>query len=95
MAFLAGSVLGTFVISRIFWILAWKWSNSVTKAIVLNMVSALVIIPGDYFTAIRAGEPKNLLRVALLYGGCQALVFLLDFVRVRQQARRAATQWRR
>jgi hypothetical protein len=86
-----GAVAGTYVISRIFWLIAWKWPNSTTKAIVLNVVSALVIIPGDYLAAIHAGDPNIDFRSgALLYGACQILVFLMDYARVAPQQTKKA-----
>ena len=89
MAQLIGALVGTFVLSRIFWLIPWYGRNTDTKAITLNALSALVIIPADFLAAVSAGKDANFYGGALLYGGCQFLICLYDIFRLKQVASQA------
>jgi hypothetical protein len=79
---LIGALLGTFLISRLFWVATKKWPDSIGKAIFLNVVCALIIIPLDY--SVRDGA--NLGEEILLYGMCQVVVFVIDVVWLGRRA---------
>ena len=78
MAFLLGALFGTFVISRLFWVVARGWPNSIGKAIALNVFCAAALIPIDYI--VRGDLP--LVQELIIYGGCQTLVLIFDVVRI-------------
>jgi hypothetical protein len=77
MAELIGALLGTFLISRVFWLLTRGWPNSLNKAAALNVICAAVVMPLDF---IVRGDPSYL----ILYVGCQAVVLFYDVVRIRR-----------
>jgi hypothetical protein len=77
MAELVGALIGTFVISRIFWLLTRGWPNSVSKAVALNVICATVVLPLD---VIARGAPSYL----MLYVACQVVVLFYDVVRIRR-----------
>ena len=45
MAELIEALLGTFLISRLFWVFTRPWPNSINKAVVLNVACAAIVIP--------------------------------------------------
>jgi hypothetical protein len=77
MAELIGALLGTFVISRVFWLLMRGWLNSVSKAVALNVICAAVVLPLD---VVARGDPSYF----ILYVGCQVVVLFYDVVRIRR-----------
>jgi hypothetical protein len=79
--FLIGALVGTFLISRLFWAGAKAWPNSVWKAIFLNVVCAAIIIPLDYI----ARDDAVFIDELIVYGVCQALVLAFDVYRLRKR----------
>jgi hypothetical protein len=78
-SFLIGALVGTFLISRLFWAGAKAWPDSVWKAIFLNVVCA--IIPLDYI----ARDDAVFIDELIVYGVCQALVLAFDVYRLRKR----------
>jgi len=78
MAQLFGALVGTYLISRLFWIVANAWPDSINKAVSLNVVCAAIVIPFDFLLR------ENVLFVQELavYGGCQMIVLIFDLWRL-------------
>jgi hypothetical protein len=83
MAQILGAIVGTFLFSRIFWVATRAWPNSEWKAIVINVVCAAILIPCDYL--VRENVPIG--QEIMLYGGCQALVFIYNLFQILRSAR--------
>lgn len=82
-AFFIGAFVGTFLISRLVWLAARWWPNSMGKAAVLSLVSAaLVVTLAAWGNA--DGGPLNFAS-APFYIAAQALVFAMDAWRIRKQ----------
>jgi hypothetical protein len=77
MAYLVGALLGTFVISRFFWLVTRSWPDSVKKAVVLNIICAAVVIPIDALVRDDAS-------FSILYVVCQAVVLGYDVIRMKR-----------
>jgi hypothetical protein len=81
MAFLLGALFNTLLISRLFWIVTKAWPISIVKAIALNVACVAVLIPIDYVVRdVRQNLP--FIQELTIYGGCQMLVLIFDFVRI-------------
>jgi hypothetical protein len=80
LAFLFGALIGTLLISRLFWAATKAWPNSIGKAVSLNVACAAIIIPADY---LLRGNVSFIQELAV-YGGCQAIVLALDLWRIRR-----------
>jgi hypothetical protein len=80
MAQLFGALVGTYLISRLFWIVAKAWPDSINKAVSLNVVCAAIIIPID--SLLR--EDVSFTQELALYGGCQMLVLMFDLWRLKR-----------
>jgi hypothetical protein len=80
MAQLIGAFVGTFLISRLFWLAARAWPNSIEKAIFLNVICMAFIVPLDF---IVRGD-VSLTQEFIIYGGCQLIVLIYDTFRVRR-----------
>jgi hypothetical protein len=80
MAQLLGALVGTFLISRLFWAVTKTWPNSIGKAVFLNVVCAAIVIPLDYLVR---GDVLFIEELAL-YGACQTIVLIFDVLRVRK-----------
>jgi hypothetical protein len=79
---LFGAFIGTFLISRLFWVVTKAWPDSIGKAISLNVVCAAIIIPLD--SLVR--ENASFIQELAVYGGCQLIVLILDLWRMRKTA---------
>jgi len=76
-----GALVGTFLISRLFWLVTKTWPDSDWKAVVLNVLCAAIVIPIDYL--LRGDVP--LIGEIVLYGACQAAVLIFDVFRLRRR----------
>ena len=81
MFFLLGALIGTFLISRLFWLVAKPWPDDSRKALLLNIGSGLFVIIGDYL--IRP-DPDFIFEV-LAYGSCQVMVLFYDLWRISRK----------
>jgi type III secretory pathway component EscU len=72
-----GALLGTFVISRIFWFLTRSWPNSLSKAVALNIICAAFVMSLDF---IVWGNSSHL----IVYVVCQAIVLFYDLLWLRR-----------
>jgi hypothetical protein len=82
--FVLGALLGTFVISRLFWLVTKRWPDDNQKAVFLNGVSGVLIILADYLARPNA----DFIFEVLLYGSCQIVVLFYDLWRIaRKKAR--------
>jgi hypothetical protein len=78
LGFLLGALSGTFVISRLFWLVTKRWPDDYQKALFLNGVSGVLIILADYLVRPNA----DFILEVLVYGSCQIIVLLYDLWRI-------------
>lgn len=83
LALYAGALLGTYLISRLFWLLGRLWgAEGFLQAILLNGLSgaAITVIAAYGFAD---GGPPKFAEAALIYIPCQLFVLLTDILRTR------------
>jgi hypothetical protein len=76
---LVGALVGTFLISRLFWWITKRWPDRPRKAVAINVICAALIVPLDYI----ARYSQIIIWEIFVYGGCQCLVLLYDLLTMR------------
>lgn len=79
---LIGGFVAIFLVSRLFWLVARRWPNSIGKVITLDLTTGLL---GSLLGAIGGadGGPPNLAAFTV-YLPAAALVVVLDLIRIRK-----------
>jgi MFS family permease len=85
-----GALLGTFVISRLFWLVTKRWPDDNQKALFLNGVCGVIIISVDYLVRPNA----DFIFEVLLYGSCQMIVLFYDLWRIAGARKKSSTESR-
>lgn len=83
---LLGAFTGIFLISRIFWLVAWSWPSSVSKAVALNAFCFVLVTPLDMLTWISNHAGYKYHRV-ILFAASQLLVLIIDTFRMKEVSR--------
>lgn len=83
LAFFAGAIVGTYIVTAILWFAARNWPTTVGKAIFLNIVAMLIIVGWGSIGGADGGPPP-VGTMFVIYGAAQIAVFLLDLLRVRR-----------
>jgi hypothetical protein len=81
---LIGGFIAVLLLSRIFWLTAKRWPNSIGKAAVLDGLTGLVAALA-YAIGGADGGPPNFLDGFGIYPPCAALVFVLDAIRLKRK----------
>ena len=76
---IAGAFVAAFLISRLIWLVTKRWSNSIGKAVLVNAVSAVIIVIAAAYSSADGGPPKFYLAF-LIFGGAQLIVLTFDSV---------------
>lgn len=83
---LLGAFTGIFLISRIFWLVAWNWPSSVSKAVALNAFCFALVTPLDMLTWLSNHAEYEYRRV-ILFAASQLLVLIIDTFRMKEVSR--------
>lgn len=81
--FFVGAVIGVFLASRLLWFGARSWQDSLRKAIYINAVSALILIPLAAIGGADGGPPR-LGESFVIYGLAQIIVLFIDILRLKR-----------
>lgn len=76
---IVGALVAAALVSRVVWLVARRWPNSIKKAVLVNAVSAMITVIGGAFSSANGGPPKFYLAF-LIFGGAQLIVLTFDLV---------------
>lgn len=78
MAYLLGSLIGTFLLSRLFWLAARKPPSTPAKILGVNLACLAVILVLDPLARYGTITAETLLITAIIYAPCQLAVMVVD-----------------
>lgn len=74
---IVGAIVAASLISRLIWLIARRWPNSIRKAILINVVTAVITVVGAAYSSANGGPPQFYLAF-LIFGGAQLIVLTFD-----------------
>jgi pimeloyl-ACP methyl ester carboxylesterase len=74
---IVGALVAASLISRLVWLIARRWPDSIRKAILINAVSGVIIVVTAAYASAESGPPKFYLAL-LIFGGAQLVVLTFD-----------------
>lgn len=77
MGFIIGALLGTFIASRLIYLLLRRWPGSYGKALAVNFLTAAVIVPLAAI-GMADGGPARLGDSFVIYGLCALFLAICD-----------------
>ena len=83
--FLVGTFGGLLLISRLFWLIARGWPDSIRKAIALNIFCFVSVVPLDLLSRDLLSSPSACQERLWYLAAAQILVFLVDLWGVKAQ----------
>jgi pimeloyl-ACP methyl ester carboxylesterase len=78
---IVGALVAASLISRLVWLIARRWPDSIRKAILINAVSGVIIVVTAAYASAESGAPKFYLAL-LIFGGAQLVVLTFDVLRL-------------
>jgi hypothetical protein len=81
-----GALVGVYLISRIFWVIAKGWPNSIDKAIALSIFCYLGVLALDILSWLSAGNDAYDTKRIFLFGAAQIAVLLIDIIFLKTKA---------
>jgi hypothetical protein len=71
------AIVAASLVSRLVWLTARRWPDSIGKAFIVNAVSAVIIVVAAAYSSANGGPPKFYLAL-LIFGGAQLIVLTFD-----------------
>lgn len=78
---IVGALVAASLISRLVWLIARRWPDSIRKAVIINAVSAVITVVAAAYASAQSGPPKFYLAL-LIFGGAQLIVLTFDVFRL-------------
>jgi ABC-type Mn2+/Zn2+ transport system permease subunit len=78
---IVGALVAASLISRLVWLIARRWPDSIGKAALINAVSAMITVIAAAYGSADGGPPKFYLAL-LIFGGAQLIVLTFDVFRL-------------
>jgi hypothetical protein len=76
-----GALVAASLISRLGWLIARRWPDSIRKAMLINAVSGMIIVVAATYASAESG-PRKFYLALLIFGGAQLIVLTFDVVRL-------------